>query len=89
MSDQLEHPQALEPVDQPTITRLQAMSQKKQELALQLLEIEQEKVRILVAAEMLSKQIQTLFDQVATARGIDTGANFNIDSETGVITIAQ
>jgi len=72
-----------DPVDPDTLKRLADVHDARQQLALQLLEWEEEKVRLLVAARPLREERTKLFEKILIDRGLPPSFQVDIDLTTG------
>jgi hypothetical protein len=90
MADETPRKQQLtldDPVDTETLQKFNKLEVARHELGARMLEIEQEKIRILGAAHQVDQQSQRLFEQVLLDRGIKPNAPVDIDSTTGKVTM--
>lgn len=75
-----------DPVEPETLAKFNEFQLAKQQLALQLLALEQDKLEILRAAKRVEDQDQRLFEAVLVARGESPKMLVDINGETGKIT---
>lgn len=78
-----------DPVDLEGLERFNKLESARHEVALRLLEIEQERVRLLGAAHEVDKQTQRLFEKILLDRGLKPNFPVDINSTTGKITVRQ
>jgi hypothetical protein len=76
-----------DPVDLEGLERFNKLESARHEVALRLLEIEQERVRLLGAAHEVDKQTQRLFEKILLDRGLKPNSPVDINSTTGKITV--
>jgi hypothetical protein len=74
-----------DPVDPADLQRLAELQGRRFELADALLDLEQEKVKILVQARQLDDQKTQLFTRIVTDRGLPPGFPVEIDAKTGLV----
>jgi hypothetical protein len=74
-----------DPIDPDTIKRFQQLQSSRLQIADHLLGMEQEKVRLLRAAQNVEAERQRLFEGVLLARGLPPNFPVEIDALTGVI----
>lgn len=72
-----------DPVDPETLKQLAAVHDARTQLALQLLEMEEEKVRLLVAARPLREERAKLFEKILIDRGLPPSFQVDIDLTNG------
>ena len=72
-----------DPVDPETLRKLDAVHVARQQLATQLLDLEEEKVRLLVAARPLRDERNKLFEKILIDRGLPPSFSVDVDLETG------
>lgn len=73
-----------DPVDLETLAQFELMQQSKQELALVLVRIEQDKLEVLRSIARLDDQNRRLFESILVDRGLPpTTRDIEIDSKTG------
>jgi len=78
---------AEDPVDKATLDKLAELENARFQIGGQLLEIEQERVRLLAAAHQVDQQRQRLFEKVLLDRGLPPNAGVEINSSTGILKI--
>lgn len=78
-----------DPVPAETLQHLKQLQGARAELADQLADLEQGKVRILRNLNMIDNEKQRLFDNVLLSRGLPPGTQVSIDANTGKITLGQ
>ena len=74
-----------DPVDPVDLQRLAEFQGRRFELADMLLDMEQEKVKILVQARQLDDHKNQLFQKIVTDRGLPPGFPVEIDAKTGLV----
>jgi hypothetical protein len=72
-----------DPVDADTLAQFNKLEATRYELASQLLELEQDRVRLLSAAHRVDEQRQRTFERVLVDRGLPPNAQVEVDSNTG------
>ena len=72
-----------DPVDPETLRRLETVHSTRQQIAMQLLEMEEERVRLLVAARPLRDERNRIFEKILIERGLPPTLAIDIDLETG------
>jgi hypothetical protein len=80
---------ASDPVQPEVLARFSELDSARYELGFRLLEIEQERVRILAAAHQVDQQRQRLFEQVLIERGLESGTPVSINDKTGEIKVVE
>ena len=78
-----------DPVDAATLKRIGEIQTRRFQLGDMLLDLEQEKVKILVEGRRLDEERQRLFAHVLTSRGLQPTVPVEVDPETGKITLLQ
>lgn len=81
-SKQLTLNDPVEPADLQALAELQS---RRYEMADALLDLEQEKVRILVQARQLDDRKTQIFTKIVTDRGLPPGFPIEIDAKTGLV----
>ena len=74
-----------DPVQADVLAKFSELDGARYELGLRLLELEQERVRVLAAAHQVDQQRQRLFEQVLIERGLQPGTPVSINDKTGEI----
>lgn len=77
------------PVDQETRARLEDLRGVRSDIADKLLSLEQEKVRLLVAANRVEEDFGKVFEKVLLDRGIAPNTPVEIDSNTGALRVMR
>jgi hypothetical protein len=89
MSDQTESNQPklsiTDPVDSETLRKFQQLQASRLQVAENLLNIEQDKIRLIRAASNIETERQRLFEGVLLARGLPPNYPVEIDAKTGVM----
>jgi hypothetical protein len=75
-----------DPVDKATLQDLAELENSRAQTALQLLDLEQERVRLLGAAHQIDKARDRLFESILIERGLAPTARVSIDVSTGILT---
>lgn len=78
-----------DPVDPDTLQRFSALDSARYEIGDQLLDLEQERIKLLAAAHQIDSQKKRLFERVLVERGLDPTARVSIDFKTGEISVLQ
>ena len=78
-----------DPVSPEALKKFEELDGARYELGLRLLELEQERVRILAAAHQVDQQRQRLFEQVLVERGLQPGTPVSINEKTGEIKVLE
>jgi len=78
-----------DPVQPEVLAKFSELDGARLELGFRLLELEQERVRILAAAHQVDQQRHRLFEQVLIERGLQPGTPLSINDKTGEITILE
>lgn len=76
-----------DPVDPETMQQLTALDSARYDIGDQLLDLEQERIKLLAAAHQVDAQKRRLFERVLVERGLDTSAKVSIDFKTGTISV--
>lgn len=74
-----------DPVSRETLRQFDELDSARYELGAQLLNLEQEKVRVLSAAHQVETQRQRLFEKLLVERGLEPNTRIEIESKTGAI----
>ena len=74
-----------DPVDAATVKRLGELVLRRHQLGELMLDIEAEKVKILVESRQVEAERRKLFANILQARGLSPDAAIEIDSDTGKI----
>lgn len=89
MSDQNESNQPklsiADPVDAETLRKFQQLQASRLQVAENLLNIEQDKIRLIRAASNIEAERQRLFEGVLLARGLPLNYPVEIDAKTGAM----
>ena len=74
-----------DPVNAAELQRLAELQGRRFEIGDALLDLEQEKVRLLVQARQLDDQKSQLFQKIVTDRGLPAGLPVEVDAKTGLV----
>jgi hypothetical protein len=72
-----------DPVEPELLQQLETLQAARGELALQMLLLEQDKVRLLASAHAIDEQTQRTFEKILVDRGMDPSTRVSIDASTG------
>jgi len=72
-----------DPVDPDTLKELANLHENRSRIANHLVDLENEKVRLLVLVRQLDAQRTKVFDRIISERGLPEGYAMSIDAETG------
>lgn len=75
-----------DPVDPETMQKLAELHDAKNKIANHLVDLENEKVRLLVACRQIDSERNRLFERVTTERGLPPGFPVTVEAESGKIT---
>lgn len=78
-----------DPVSPETLKKFEELDSARYELASRLLDLEQERVRLLAAAHQVDQQRQRLFEKVLLERGLDPATAVSINDKTGAINVLE
>lgn len=78
-----------DPVDADTRKKLEELSAARYEFGERLLEIEQEKVKLLVAANRVDEERGRLFEKILMERGLSPTTPVEIEAQTGIIKVLR
>lgn len=78
-----------DPVDAATRKRMEELAAARYEFGERLLEIEQEKVKLLVAANRVDEERSRLFEKVLMDRGLSPTTPIEIEAQTGNIRVLR
>ncbi len=78
-----------DPVDAVTLQRMGEIQGRRQQLGEMMLDLEQEKVKILVEGRRLDEERGKLFSHVLTSRGLAPNVPVEIDPATGKIALVR
>lgn len=76
-----------DPVAKEVLIELGQLVLNKEQLALELLSLEQQKVRILSAAHQVDQRESKLFEQILVERGLPPNSAAEIDPKTGILKV--
>ena len=75
------------PVAKETLEEFNNLEEARFNLGVQLLQLEQSRVRILAAAHQIDEHQKRLFEKVLMERGLPVDSQVSIDSTTGKLTL--
>jgi len=78
-----------DPVSPDVLKKMAQITAARSQLGDQLLDLEHEKIKILVSARQLDEEKQKLFAKELSDRGLGPNTPVEVDAKTGVITFAQ
>lgn len=78
-----------DPVTPEQLKRIGELTGARYDLADRLLDLEQQKVGILVSAKQVDEEKNRIFNKILMERGLPPGTPIEIDGETGVLTVHQ
>lgn len=78
-----------DPVDGETLRRIGDLTGARYDVAERLLDLEQQKVTLLVTAKQIDEEKARLFNKILLDRGLPPGTPIELDAESGAITIHQ
>ena len=78
-----------DPVDAATRKKLEELGAARYDVADKLLEMEQEKVKILVAANRLDEERNRIFEKILMERGLAPTTPIEIEAQTGNIRLLR
>jgi len=78
-----------DPVDPETLGKFSNLQQARMQCAERLLDLEQERVRVLRAAASVDAERQKIFEGVLLSRGLPPNFPVTIDAQTGKMTPVQ
>lgn len=78
-----------DPVQPDVLAKFAELDAARYELGFRMLELEQEKVRLLAAAHQADQQRLRLFEQVLVERGLQPGTPVSINDKTGEIKLLE
>ncbi len=76
-----------DPVSKEVLRMLSELESARVSMALDLLSIEQERVRVLAAAHKLEEQSHRIYEKILTERGLPLNSHIEIEPQTGEITL--
>lgn len=76
-----------DPVSPEALERLNELERGQYQIALRLLQLEEDKVKLLAASHQVNQQRQRMFEQVLMERGMPPQSQVEIDSDSGKITL--
>jgi hypothetical protein len=74
-----------DPVGKETLDRLRELDNAQSDMGRRLLEVEQERMRILSGAHQLDTQKTRIFETILVERGLSPNARVSLDPETGIL----
>ncbi len=78
-----------DPVDRATLDRLTDLHANRAQIAEQMLDIEQEKVRLMIVVRRLDDERNQIFARVLTERGLAPNTPIDLDPRTGQIELLR
>ena len=78
-----------DPVSPDALKKFEELDAARYELGARLLELEQERVRVLSAAHQVDQQKQRLFEMVLVERGLQPTTQVSINDKTGEIKVIE
>lgn len=78
-----------DPVSKDTLEQLRQLRDVKGDLALKLLSLEQEKIRILASHRRVEDHLTRLFETILVERGLSPETDIEIDPQTGVLKVVS
>lgn len=78
-----------DPVDAETRKKLEELGAARYDVADKMLELEQEKVKILVAANRIDEERNRIFEKILMDRGLAPTTPVEIEAQTGVIRVLR
>ena len=89
MSEETQKLTVNDPVDTETRKRLEELGGARYEVADKLLEMEQEKVKLLVAANRLDEERNRTFEKILLDRGLAPTTPIEIEAQTGNLRVLR
>jgi hypothetical protein len=89
MSDETNKLTPNDPVDAQTRKKLEELGAARYDVADKLLELEQEKVKILVAANRLDEERSRTFEKILMDRGLAPNTPVEIEAQTGNLRVLR
>lgn len=74
-----------DPVDPETLKKFSDLREARMQIADNLINLENEKVRMMVAVRQIDNEKNRLFEKIIVERGLPIGFPVNIDGNTGAI----
>lgn len=74
-----------DPIDVETLARISELESTRARLGLQLLDIEDDKVKILVSSRRIDEEKQRIFEKALMERGLPPNTPVEINANTGLI----
>lgn len=78
-----------DPVDKATLIKLGELENGRLQVGAQLLDLEQEKIKLMTAAHRLDEQRTRVYEKILIDRGIGGHEPVEIDAETGKVTLLR
>lgn len=78
-----------DPVPLETLQQFNQLESARVEIAMRVLELEQERVRLLAGAHQLDQQQRRMFEKVLVERGLQANTPVDIDSTTGQLKLRE
>jgi hypothetical protein len=76
-----------DPIDQETLGKFGELETARMRLGMQLLDVEDERVKILVSSRRVDEEKQKLFEKVLMERGLPPTTPVEIEASTGLIKV--
>lgn len=78
-----------DPVDQDDLRQIGELTNRRFEIADLLLDLEQEKVKLLIQARQIDDRKTHIFEKIVTERGLPAGFRIEVDAQTGLIIVPE
>lgn len=78
-----------DPVAPEQLKRISELTGARYDLADRLLDLEQQKVGILISAKQVDEEKNRIFNKILMDRGLPPGTPIEIDGETGAVTVQR
>jgi len=78
-----------DPIDKDTLVRLRQIQEARLQVGSNILDVEQEKVRLMAMANRIDAEKTQMFDKILTERGLPPNLPIKIDAETGNVSPLQ
>lgn len=78
-----------DPVEKEVLDKLQELTNSRNRLANQYVDLAHEQIRIQVAIREIDKEMSRLFEKELVDRGLDPNTGINIDPQTGMMALTE
>lgn len=89
MTEDIKRLTAEDPIDSESLKTFNSLESARYEIGIQLLNTEQERVKLLATAHQVDQQRQRMFEKILVERGLPPNTQVEIDATTGKLTLLK